>query len=301
MQRATSGVRWIAGSRWPRLASEGASLHTSFAPARRGDLDARSRADEDPWTETVIIESRLPWALLPDVETVLVVVPFACVVSLLAGLLATRLRRRGVPAPYTRKVFHFAIFSFAAVMHLWRGPAGVVTFGGVVAALVLYATIRRNRLFYALARPSDAPRERLFVLAPLLSTAAGGLLANAVFGPFAIVGYLVAGWGDALAEPVGTRWGRHRYRVHSMFGVAATRSLEGSAAVLVAGAMAGFIGLVVLGVPHLAAIVVAGGVGLTGAVVEALSTHGVDNLTVQVAASGVAAYIVQSMLGVPVS
>lgn len=248
----------------------------------------------------MIIENQLPAALLPDAETVLVVVPFACAAALVAGVLATRLRRRDVPAPYTRKVFHFAIFSFAAVVHVWRGPAGVVTFGVVVATVVLYATMRRNELFYALARPSDAPREQLFVLAPLLSTAVGGVLANALFGPFAMVGYLVAGWGDALAEPVGTRWGRHRYRVHSMFGVAATRSVEGSAAVLVAGGIAGFIGLVVLGVPHSSAVLVAGGVGLTGAVVEALSTHGVDNLTVQVAASGVAAYMVRAMLGVPV-
>jgi len=282
-----------------RLAIERASLHTALPAARRSRCP--TAWDElNPRTGTVIIVNQLPAALLPHAETALVVVPFACAATLVAGLVATRLRRRGVPAPYTRKAFHFAIFSLAAVVHVWRGAGGVVTFGVVVATVVLYATMRRNGLFYALARPTDAPRERLFVLAPLLATAAGGVLANALFGAFAMVGYLVAGWGDALAEPVGTRWGRHRYRVHSMFGVAATRSVEGSAAVLVAGGIAGFIGLIVLGVPHSSAVLVAGGVGLTGAVVEALSTHGVDNLTVQVAASGVAAYVVRAMLGVPV-
>jgi len=38
------------------------------------------------------------------------------------------------------------------------------------------------------------------------------------------------GWGDAVGEPVGTRFGRHPYRVPSLAGVPATRTLEGSLA-----------------------------------------------------------------------
>jgi phytol kinase len=143
--------------------------------------------------------------------------------------------------------------------------------------------------FYeALARPADAPRRTLFILVPLATTAAGGLLANLLFGAWAIVGYLVGGWGDAVGEPVGAAVGRHRYRVPSLGGVRAMRSLEGSAAVLTAGALAAFAGLLARGVDPLAAAGVGAACGVAGALVEAFSTHGTDNLTVQVAAAGVA-------------
>jgi len=143
--------------------------------------------------------------------------------------------------------------------------------------------------FYeALARPTDAPRRSLFVLVPLATTAIGGLGANLLFGGLAHIGYLVCGWGDAVAEPVGTRWGRHRYRVPSIAGVAATRSLEGSAAVFLVGGLAAFAGLLLAGVPQATAAGVAIACAAAGALVEALSNHGLDNLTVQLAAAGTA-------------
>jgi phytol kinase len=233
---------------------------------------------------------------VPDARTVLLIAPLGGVLALAVGAAVATLRRRGVAAPYTRKLFHFAIFSMAAVAHAWCGPAGAVTVGSVVALIVVYASARRNALFGALARPTDEPRERWYVIAPLFSTAVGGVLSNLLFGAYAIVGYLVTGWGDAAAEPVGTRWGRHRYRVHSMFGVAATRSMEGSLAVLVAGAAAGFLALRLLDVPAASAALIAIAIAAVSAVVEAMSTHGLDNLTVQLAASGAAAWLVGTFL-----
>ena len=122
----------------------------------------------------------------------------------------------------------------------------------------------------------------------LATTAVGGLSANLLFGAAAPIGYLVAGWGDAIAEPVGARWGRHRYRVPSIAGVPATRSLEGSAAVLCVGSLAAFVGLGLAGVPTPFALAVAAACGAAGAIVEAASNHGLDNLTVQLAAAGTA-------------
>ncbi len=123
---------------------------------------------------------------------------------------------------------------------------------------------------------------------PLVTTALGGLLSNVLFAPFAYAGYLVCGWGDAVGEPVGTRWGRHRYRVRSLSGVPATRSLEGSAAVFLVGALAASLGLYTAGVDVETAALVGLTCGLAGALVEAVSNHGLDNLTTQVAASGAA-------------
>jgi phytol kinase len=229
--------------------------------------------------------------LVPTPGTALVVAPFGVGYALLVGAIASRLRlRRAVRAPYTRKLFHFGIFTMAAVVQWIGGPAGVIVFGTAVAAVVLHAASRGDGhpLYEALARPSDAPHRTLFILVPLATTALGGLLANLLFARFAYVGYLVCGWGDAAGEPVGTRWGAHRYRVPSLAGTRVTRSLEGSAGVLVVGTIAAFLGLLAAGFEAGTAAGIAIAAGAAGAITEAASTHGLDNLTVQLAAAGVA-------------
>lgn len=220
--------------------------------------------------------------------------PIFLAAALAAGWLAGYLRLSvGVRTPYTRKVFHFVIFTMASVVQLTKGLPAVMLFGSVVALVVLYAVARGDGhpLYEALARPSDAPRRTLFVLVPLATTALGGLLANMFFGPTAFLGYLVGGWGDAVGEPVGTAWGRHRYTVPSLAGVPATRSLEGSAAVLVAGSMAASLGLAFTGIAPGQALAVGFCCGAVGAAVEAVSHHGTDNLTIQLAASGTASFL----------
>jgi len=202
------------------------------------------------------------------------------------------LRRRGVRVAYTRKIFHFAIFSMAAVVHtVWSLP-GTVVFGSVIAGIVLSAVaIGEGQPFYeALARDTDRPHRSLFILVPLLTTAVGGLASALLAGPFASVGYLAAGWGDAVGEPVGARWGRHPYRVPSLAGVPATRTIEGSAAVFLVASVGSALALSTLGFGDVAWVA---GVacGLVAALVEAVSHHGLDNLTVQVAASLVALWL----------
>jgi len=123
-----------------------------------------------------------------------------------------------------------------------------------------------------------------------VTTAVGGLASALLAGPFASVGYLAAGWGDAVGEPVGARWGRHPYRVPSLAGVPATRTIEGSAAVFVVASVGSMLALWSLGFGGTA--VWAGVVcGAVAALVEAVSHHGLDNLTVQVAASLVALWL----------
>src|SRR5690606_40248536 len=102
---------------------------------------------------------------------------------------------------------------------------------------------------------------------------------------WAWVGYLAAGWAAAVGGPVGARWGSHRYRVPSRAGVPAPRSWEGSAAVLVVGAAAAVIGGLLAGFEAGVALRIGMAAGIAGALVEAVSNHGLDNLTVQVAAS----------------
>jgi phytol kinase len=79
--------------------------------------------------------------------------------------------------------------------------------------------------------------------------------------------------------------------VPSLAGVRAQRSIEGSAAVLVTGAVAAMIGFRTAGISLPSAIIVGLACGAAGALVEAVSTHGLDNFTTQVAAAATAALL----------
>jgi phytol kinase len=228
---------------------------------------------------------------LPSLRTLLVVAPIALLYSSAVAWMVGWLRCvRNVRTAYTRKLFHFTIFTMATLVHLRWGLPGVTVLGTVTSLIVLYGVWRGsgNRFYEALARPSDAPHRTLFIIIPLLTTIIGGVLTNTFFPVYAYVGYLVCGWGDAVGEPVGTRWGRHKYRVPSLSGVPAARSLEGSLAVFVVGSAAAIIGFYAYGHPPRNAVLVGIACGLAGAIVEAVSTHGLDNLTTQVAAAAVA-------------
>ena len=228
---------------------------------------------------------------VPDAKTIVLLGPFCLLFGALAATLVGWLRTsRAVRAPYTRKIFHFAIFTAAGLLHLTAGLPAVSLFGCAISLIVLYAVWRGDGFpFYeALARPTDAPRRTLFILVPLATTAIGGVLSNLLFGAFATIGYLVCGWGDAVGEPVGTAYGRHRYRVPSLGGVIAWRSWEGSAAVYVVGALAACSGLLLAGYAPLTALTIGLACAVAGTAVEAVSNHGLDNLTVQLAAAGMA-------------
>ena len=230
-------------------------------------------------------------AAWPSGREWLIFVPLAVVVSFLAAGFASWLKtRKNWRTAYTRKIFHFIIFTSASILQITNGLAAVIVFGTVTSLFVLYAVLKgdKSAFYLALARPSDAPRQKLFIIVPLITTALGGVLSNLFFGPFASIGYLVGGWGDAVGEPVGSRWGRHRYKVPSLAGVKATRSLEGSAAVFLVGSVVATAGFLALGVPLMQAILFGLACGLAGMLVEAISSHGLDNLTIQVAASGIA-------------
>jgi phytol kinase len=229
---------------------------------------------------------------LPTTRVLFTVAPIALLyVSLVAWLVGYLHARRQVRTAYTRKMFHFLIFTAVSIVHLlWHLP-GVTVFGIVSTLVVVYAVHRGDGFaFYeALARPADAPHRTLFIIVPLVTTALGGIFTNSFFAAYAYVGYLVCGWGDAVGEPVGSRWGKHKYRVPSLAGVKAQRSIEGSAAVFLCGSIAAVLGLLGAGLLAPTAVAVGFACGFAGALVEAVSTHGLDNFTTQVAAAAVAA------------
>lgn len=197
---------------------------------------------------------------------------------------------RGLDVAYTRKVFHFAIIPLAGIVQVFVGLPGTVVYGTTVSGFVLHALWRGDRspFYRALARPSDRPHRSLFIFVPLVMTGLGGVLSNLMFGSLSTVGYWVCGVGDAVAEPVGRRWGHHEYQVPSLAGVPATRSYQGSAAVFAAGAAAACLALSLSGVEGGEVWRVGLACGGVSCGVEAFSNHGLDNLTIQLAASGTA-------------
>jgi phytol kinase len=238
---------------------------------------------------------------LPPLATSLWLAPSLAALAFGTGLLAAWLKRRfRLRTGDTRKIVHFTLFTTAAVLGSTWGLEAVNLLGGVTAlyTLLVLALGSGHGIYEAVAREEDAPRRSLHVLLPFLSTALGGILSTSLFGSLAVVGFAVTGIADAIAEPVGIRWGRHRYPVPSIGkGVRSHRSLEGSAAVL-AGAFAA--SLVVLwrmpgALEAPAGLARAGGVALAVAVVttltEAVTPHGLDNLTLQVAAAGTASVL----------
>ena len=150
-----------------------------------------------------------------------------------AGYLKTRMRLR---TGYTRKLFHALIFISAVVVQAFGGFVAVCVFGLMVSLVVGLAVVRgpNDRLYEALAREQDGPARTYYIVVSYFATLIGGLASNILFGPLALVGYLVGGLGDAAGEPVGTRWGRHRYLTKAR----GTKTLEGSIAVLIASALA---------------------------------------------------------------
>lgn len=183
----------------------------------------------------------------------------------------------------SRKVLHVGIFSGAVPAQLVMGFWGVCLYGAVMASMILLGTLPwgKRRLGGILFRPDSAAGPGREVLAPLAATALGGMLAVSLVGSFAIVGYLVCGWGDGAGEIVGRRWGRSKYR--SPFGGGRSeRSLEGSLAVLGVGAVAGAGALLLLGNGLLPALGVGMLSGAVGALAEGMSPGETDNFWVQV-------------------
>ncbi len=210
---------------------------------------------------------------------------------LASGLLAGSLKRHaGWKTGYTRKTLHFLIFFTAVGLHIWGGmPA--VNFLGLGMGIFVLLSVKAgdgNFFFEAMAREKDSPRRGYFVVVPYLTTAAGGLISNLLFAECAVMGYALCGAADAIAEPVGVRFGKHKYKVPSLKKVQASeRSLEGSLSVFVVSLALSWLFFVYL--YHLPVEKA----GLSSLVlstalvfVEAFSFHGADNLTIQVTASG---------------
>lgn len=185
---------------------------------------------------------------------------------------------------YTRKLFHFLIFAMAAFMQYRYGTGGVFVLGWAVTIMIAYILIlnRKSKFYTLLARPQDEPHPSRYIVYPYLATFLGGVVNHLFFNSVAIVSaYLVTGLGDAIGEPVGTKWGRHKYPVFNLWSqVKSYRTLEGSLSVFLASVLSLYLAWNLYSVEYSVIYII-----LTASVVtlvEAISPHGWDNFTLQV-------------------
>jgi phytol kinase len=151
---------------------------------------------------------------------------------------------------YTRKIMHFSLF-FLPQFLLSFFPYQSSIFTGITNAILtmgvlgLFIEPLRNKIaifntmFKSIDRPEDRPFTLLWlttqflasylVLMPLIYYLNQHQLRDLLYIPILIIGL-----GDGLAEPVGVRFGRHKYTTRAMFSSRRyTRSIEGSLCVFV--------------------------------------------------------------------
>ena len=219
----------------------------------------------------------------PSLSQILKLFPVCFVLAISYISIAAWLRiKKEWRVGYSRKTFHFLVFITASIFQVKYGIPGVFILGWAVTAIVLFTLWKGNGFswYEALARPNDEPYRSRYIIYPYLATFAGGVVANMFFDtPAVMAAYLVAGLGDAIGEPVGTRWGKHQYPVFSWGGMSGNRSFEGSFAVFIVCALAYSFTLWQFDLPFIWTYILIA--ALISAIIEGLSPHGWDNFTAQ--------------------
>ena len=170
-----------------------------------------------------------------------------CLVAYASGSLVYY---KGVKVNYTRKINHFSLFFIPMFLDKFipvKPSLELLIIGSILAVtgLIIYikpVRIKSNfiqRMFLSFDRPEDRPNTLLW----LSTQTAFGFL---VLIPFIILFYtsgyeyliiipiLVNGIGDGLAEPVGVRFGKHKYQTYALFSkIKYERTLEGSACIFI--------------------------------------------------------------------
>lgn len=173
-------------------------------------------------------------------------------IQLLCGIISTN----GVKVNYTRKVVHIAYFAIPQLLDTILIPfkkniyTELWNICVIMLLLLFILQVVRERcklfqiMFAAIDRPEDQPfttfwfLSQLFVSVPIIA-GFSILFSYWKISDFVFIPLIILAAGDGLAEPIGTRWGKHKYNVKSLFiGRTYTRSLEGSACVYISSIVA---------------------------------------------------------------
>ena len=185
---------------------------------------------------------------------------FNCVISTAVGyFVVTREWHIG----YGRKVLHFCLFATPVLVNSLFGALDTKVLGLSWLALVCQAYFVvmlkpvRRRLpvpFMLMFRAIDRPKDRPYTLPWLWTQSVVGFVAmlllqtylthREISEAFFLIPLVVNGLGDGLAEPVGIRFGKHKYQTRALWyngrfcSGEFVRSLEGSACVFASSVLA---------------------------------------------------------------
>lgn len=228
----------------------------------------------------------------PSIELIAWLFPLSILLSFLALYLAGICKQKWHwKTGYTRKLFHFIIFLSAFLYQYFFKLQGVFILGWSVTLVLVYACIKGNNnvLYEALAREKDAPFRTKYIVYSYLATFFGGVVANVFFAKYAILGYLITGIADAVAEPIGTRFGKHQYRVFSFDKTKVSyRSIEGSFAVFIASSFIFYFAFHFTQTMFPSTIVIVLIMAFICTLTEAFSPSGFDNMLLQIIGSFIA-------------
>lgn len=176
--------------------------------------------------------------------------------ALVSYLLGWVVQAKNVKVNYTRKVNFFILYLaplaanrlFPYEQTFWAMAVGTLFSAGVFA--VFLQPIRERvplfqTMFASFDRPEDRPHTLLWLSTQILAGYAVLIPMTALFArkgmpELMFIPVLVHGIGDGLAEPVGIRFGKHKYSTRQFFSTERrfTRSWEGSACVFLSGVIA---------------------------------------------------------------
>lgn len=172
-------------------------------------------------------------------------------IQYLSGLLV---RYKGVKVNYTRKINHFALFFiplFLRQIFPFSDSFDRFILGCALAIVQLTIYIRPLRakipliatMFLSFDRPEGRPHTLWWLFTQILAGYLVLVPMVILFVTYGLSGILyipllIVAFGDGLAEPVGIRFGRHKYTTYAFFSRRKyVRSLEGSACVFLASAI----------------------------------------------------------------
>ena len=155
---------------------------------------------------------------------------------------------KGVKVNYTRKINHFALFFiplFIDNILPVQLSIELMIIGSLVSVsgLIIYIKPFRShsrivqRMYLSFDRPEDRPNSLLWLSTQII---VGYLILLPIIIYFSSIGYgnlilipvLVNGIGDGLAEPIGIRFGKLKYKTYALFSkIKYERTVEGSACV----------------------------------------------------------------------
>ena len=190
--------------------------------------------------------------MLHIIEVTLFKLLLTFLIAYLSGLLV---KYKHVKVNYTRKIDHLCLFFIPALLdylflHNITIPASFIIISRglfVLSTFIIFIKPVRSRVsiiataFSSFDRPEDRPNTLLWYTSQIIIGYLILVPVIAVYDRFHMLPLLsipmfIIVFGDGLAEPIGIRFGKHKYSAYSIFPIKKyVRTLEGSLTVFITG------------------------------------------------------------------